>query len=285
MMNQQLVDYIKQQMQAGVSKDAVSKALTDAGWPPVDIADSMKAAEPAAAAGGAAASPAAAQATVNPSVAMGGTDPGPKADFAKPASGAGSGDKFFSKSASMQSVAAVPADDDEDHPSVKKFMAALIAMGAVILLLAGALAFVYFNLNGQLTAAQQAGGGNSAQFTALQAQVAQLTKDKGDLTAQLQPLSAENQELAAEVGFFASAGSGATSTNATVKGTLSGNASTTFSLLTPHNVKIIIANSKDAKVAAALTPLLNSTSTVTLGGTHAPVSVNFTVTSVNGAAL
>ena len=48
MQNQQLVDYIKQQLQGGVAKDAVKKALLEAGWPEADVAESMQAAAPAA---------------------------------------------------------------------------------------------------------------------------------------------------------------------------------------------------------------------------------------------
>jgi hypothetical protein len=48
---------------------------------------------------------------------------------------------------------------------------------------------------------------------------------------------------------------------------------------------VTIANSKDAKVAAALTPLVSSTSSVMLAGTHLPASLNLTVTSVNGNPL
>jgi hypothetical protein len=165
-------------------------------------------------------------------------------------------------------------------------MVTMIAMGAVILLLAGALVFVYFNLNSQLDAAQNGGAGTSGQVATLQQQVSQLNTEKTDLSTQVQTLTATNQELLTELGFFATAtGTSTVPVSATVKGMLSGNASTTFALTTPRNVKILVANSKDAKISAALTPLAGSTSTVTLGGTHPSGSPSFTVTSVNGTAL
>src|SRR5882724_4730935 len=104
MINQQLVDYIKQQLQAGVSKDVVRKALVDAGWPAADIDDSMKTgdsvASPAAAVS--TTSPAA-QPTINPMVAMGGVDPAVKRPLTVtgPAK-ASAGDKFFAQSPALQ---------------------------------------------------------------------------------------------------------------------------------------------------------------------------------------
>jgi cell division protein FtsL len=293
------VDYIKQQMQAGVPKDAVRKALGDAGWPPADVDDSIKGAEPAGGAGGAGAvqstgglggasvSRPAGQATVNPAVAMGGVDVTKKAMTSATGSPAASAsDKFFSKPA-VTAQASVD-DEDDEHPQVKKFMTIMIVMGVVILLLAGALAFVYFSLNGQLDAAHSGVTDNSAQLTALQQQVNQLTSEKSDLTAQTQALGTDNQVLLSELGFLVPASATSTAPMpATIKGTLSGNASTTFVLLTPRNVRIIVANSKDAKVSAALAPLaaVTSTGAVTLSGTHPVGSLNLTVTAVNGAAL
>jgi hypothetical protein len=46
MANQQLVDYIKQQMQLGVSKDAVKGVLAQAGWPEADVNEALAAALP-----------------------------------------------------------------------------------------------------------------------------------------------------------------------------------------------------------------------------------------------
>jgi hypothetical protein len=280
MINQQLVDYVKQQMQAGVSKDVVRKALGDAGWPPADVEDSLKAAEPA---GSNMMASTASQTTINPAVAMGGVDVVAKspAGGSSPAIGSSS-DKFFAKPA-----AASQTIKDGEHPSTKKFLVTMIAMGAVILLLAGALAFVYFNLNAQLDAAQSGNPGDPAQTVSLQQQVTQLTADKIELAAQTQTLTADNQAFLSEMGFFVPPASASSTAplSATVQGTLTGNASTTFALMTAHNVKVIVLNSKDAKVSAALTALASSTSTVTLAGTHPAGSLNLTVTAVNGAPL
>ena len=275
MINQQLVDYVKQQVQAGISKDAVRKALGDAGWPSADIDDSLKAAEPISEA--VAASPVS-QATINPAVAMGGVDV-----MTKSPTTSSSSDKFFAKPAATSQIS-----KDNEHSSTKKLMVTMIAMGVVILLLAGALAYVYFNLNSQLTAALTGNpGGDPTQTASLQQQVTQLTADKNELTTQKEAFGADNQVLLSELGFFVPPAS-ATSTapaSAIVKGTLFGNASTTFALMTAHNVRVVVLNSKDAKVAAALTPLVGSTSTVTLAGTHHAGSLNLTVTAVNGAPL
>lgn len=282
MINQQLVDYVKQQMQAGIAKDAVRKALSDAGWPPADVDDSLKAAEPVGAVqpSGMTGGMSAAQQTVNPVVAMGGME-----SSIKSSATVSSGDKFFSKPTASSRVDSDYDDEGEDHPQAKKFVISMAVMGAVILLLAGALAFVYFNLNGQLEAAQNGNSGEStAQLADLKQQVATLTAANSDLTARSQALDADNQDIASELGFFVPSVSTAP-ISSTAKGVLSGNASTTFALMTPHNVKITIFNSKDAKVSAALVPLSGATTTVILAGTHPAGSTNLTVTSVNGVAL
>lgn len=46
MANQQLVDYIKSQLGAGVSEEMVKNALKTAGWPDADVEDGVKAAKP-----------------------------------------------------------------------------------------------------------------------------------------------------------------------------------------------------------------------------------------------
>ena len=46
MANQQLIDYIKGQMMAGVSESDIRKILKDAGWPDADIEDGVKGAKP-----------------------------------------------------------------------------------------------------------------------------------------------------------------------------------------------------------------------------------------------
>jgi cell division protein FtsB len=45
MANQQLVDYIKGQLQAGVKDDDIKKVLKDAGWPDAEVLDGMSAAK------------------------------------------------------------------------------------------------------------------------------------------------------------------------------------------------------------------------------------------------
>lgn len=48
MANQQLVDYIKQQLQLGVSKEAIKTALSQVGWPEAEVNDAFIAAQPVA---------------------------------------------------------------------------------------------------------------------------------------------------------------------------------------------------------------------------------------------
>jgi hypothetical protein len=260
MQNQQLVDYVKQQMQGGVALDAIKKALLDAGWPAADVEDSIKAAVPA----GGAASPAATPLTVkkfDPAAAMGGTA----------IAGASAGVAAMSPKTTF-----FTDGPHEVQPKHSWGRVAVGVMAVVILILLGALAYVYYSLNGKVAAgAGQTASGADAQ--ALQDQLTKLAEDKNNLMTQTNALTADNQTLMGEVGFFTLSSS--TLVSSTVKGVIGSNAGG-YLLTTPHNILIAIKNSKDAKVDAALKPLLGQTAE--LSGTHRPGFAELTVTAVNG---
>lgn len=260
MVNQQLVDYVKQQTQAGVSKDAVRKALSDAGWPPADVDDSMKALDAVSIpASGAVAAAKPAATTIDPAAAMS------AGQAYSPAVSPMKTDKFFDETAV------------KDHGR-KTGMVPLIVMGAVIVLLLGALVYMYFSGSG---AVPQVASPDTAN---LAGQVQSLTADKSNLASQVETLTNDNQAYAAEVAFFAyPTGTSTADITGTIKGTLSGGGAVPYAVTTPHGLKAFVKNYKDAKVDAALKPLVGNVAE--LSGTHKPGSPDLTVTSVNGVSV
>ncbi len=214
MVNQQLTDYVKQQVQGGVQKDAIKKALLDAGWPAADVDDSVNAA-------GAAASPAAAAQTFNPAAVMSGGK-----SAAEPMQAAGKGASFFSSGPKTEAV-----------KTGKSGKTAHYIMGCVILILLGALSYLYLTSN----RAPASGGSSGADVQALNTQIQQLTADKSSLNGQLTDLSAANQALAGELGFFATSTS-----SSTVQGVLSGTAGA-YTVTTPHGIAVSLKYAKSAK--------------------------------------
>lgn len=245
MVNQQLADYIKQQLQGGVAKDAVKKALLDAGWPAQDVDDSMGSA-------GSAASPV--KETINPAVAMGGNDTKNVAAVAPAA-----GSKFFA-----------------DTPGAEKSGGSklpIIILSAVIVILLGALGYVYWSFSNRAPAATPEAAANpSADTQALDAQIQQLTSDKTALTSQVAALTSTNQGLTDEFNFFSGSG------EITVTGKVSVT-SGTYYVTTPHNIVVSIKNSKDTKVIADLKSLVGQTAMVK--GTRTAGTLTLTMTSVS----
>ena len=268
MQNQQLVDYIKQQLQGGVQKDAVRKALLDAGWPQADVDDSMKTAEPASATVGASAS---AQTAFNPSAAMsvgGGSSALPDV---KP---------FASAKSNLDSFTPASADEEADKPRHSWSRIGMSVMAAVIVILLGALVYVYYSLNGRVTTASGESATITSQLSDMQQQVAKLTNDNAGLTTQVATLTADNQVLSDEALFFSPDKDMAA--DYTISGMI-GSASGVFTLTTAHHILITVKNSKDAKVVSALTPLVGQNASLT--GKRKPGVPELTVSAVNGAVL
>jgi hypothetical protein len=262
MVNQQLVDYIKQQIQGGVTRDAIKKALLDAGWPTADVEDSMKAADPVAE------SQPAASSKIDTMAAMGGgAATGSVVAASSPLQG--SSTKFFSEPGA---VVEQPA-----HGS----RIAMIVMGALIVILLATLGYIYFSLNGKVSSVNGTAAITASEGQALRAQVTQLTADKDALTGQVTALTEQSQGYAEEVAFAVNTGS-TTDVSATIRGTVSGTTSAYF-LTTAHGLKISIKNSKDARVDAGLKPLVGQGAILT--GTHRPGVMDLTIATINGAEL
>jgi hypothetical protein len=261
MVNQQLVDYIKQQIQGGVTKDAIKKALLDAGWPTADVEDSMKAADSTAAAQPAASS------KIDTMAMMGGATAGAAVAASSPLQK--SETKFFSEpGASIEQPA---------HGS----RIAMIVMGALIVILLATLGYIYFSLNGKVSSINGTVAVTASEGEALRAQVTQLAADKDALTGQVNTLTEQNQVFAEEVAFAANTGT-TTDVSVTLRGTVSGSTSAYF-LTTAHGLKVAIKNSKDARVDAGLKPLVGQNAVLT--GTHRPGVMDLTIATINGAEL
>ncbi len=160
----------------------------------------------------------------------------------------------------------------------------------LILGLGGLSGFLYFQNSG-LTGKIAALGNTSAdvvsRVASLTGQVKALDASNTTLAAQVASLTTENEILRTNLSFAAipPASSGAPSSETvSISGELTAGKSL-YTLTTSYGVVVFVQNTKIAKVDAALKPLVNSTSSVMLTGTHVPGSQYITVTAVNGSAV
>lgn len=174
------------------------------------------------------------------------------------------------------------------HPE-KKGRGMMIVGIVIIVALVGAAGYLLFenmSLAGQISSLNGTSSGVSSQISDLNNQISNMVASNTALMARVETLTAQSADLAANLSFVAipsGTAQGATST-VTVSGKLAGGKAVD-TLTTPYGVIIYVANSKDAKVSAALTPLVNGTNTVQLTGTHVIGSPNLTVTAVNGTPV
>lgn len=203
--------------------------------------------------------------------------------------------KFFDKkpASTEHGNAAVMAGGASEYPPKAKGGKVMKIIEAVVIVgLAALSGFLYFQ-NGALSAKVNGLGGQSAdvasQISNLTAQVQSFTTSDANLNAQVASLTAENADMEANLSFVAvpvtdsSSVAVATTTTTQVSGVLRGGGSALYVVTTSYGVKVYVKNSSDAKVSAALTPLIGDN--VQLSGTHLVGSANLTVTSVNGLSL
>jgi hypothetical protein len=346
MIQESIVEYINAQMKLGVSRDTIKTTLTGAGWVAADVEDTLKKIESAKMAQPIAtvattpsispsiASSPAAKPIVSP-VSMGSNaNPAPQtirvSDLVSSSTSTSPVMKPTvtpaSKSpltVSTPAIAAMPAGTKTkdtfqaaSYPGATKphgshgAIITDIVLAVIIVAVGGFAGFLYVqnnSLNAQLNSLNGQSSGVNSQLSSLQAEVAASTTA---LTAQVSSLTAETQELQTELSFFAvptSTTPGSTST-ATISGTVSAG-KIGYIITTAYGAKIYIANSKVAKVAAALAPLMatatstapasasstaSSTPTVIPAapataaqfmGTYTPGADSIILTEVNGAAL
>ncbi len=302
-------------MKAGIPREAIKTTLVTAGWVAADVEDSLKKVEgalkPAAPAGMAPASampaaggampstrPAATPGSFSPSTMGTGMGGGPKAikvsDLVSSvgAGAPGGAAKIGSLAAAGSAMgsmasAAKPLNLKTEKKPGGHVMT--IVFVVIIVLLAGLSGYLYFqnsNLSAQVASLGGQSAGVTAQIASLSGQVQALDASNTALAASVASLTAQNLDLATNLSFAAlpELVSGATTTTVSISGHLTGGKSS-FALTTTYGVVIYVSNAKDAKVIAALNPLLTSTSPVTLAGTHTAGSQYLSVTAVNGAPL
>jgi outer membrane murein-binding lipoprotein Lpp len=285
MANQQLVDYIKGQTVAGVSEPDIKKILKDAGWPDADVEDGLKGAK------GLASQPVV-QSAVSPTVTS----------VSKPMEPVKSEPKKESASfdfmtnpggmASMSSAGPVKESKPKDSKPLsmasdvaapsggKSSMLPWIVAGVAIVAMLGIGVYFYLqnsSLSSQadtLTAANSALSSELAALKGTPANVDELNAAKTDAA-----------EANSELGLFVIP-TVATGTPPTTpfdfKGTV-GTAKSAYTLTTAKGIVFSVKNSKDAKVEAALKPLVGTMAE--LAGTHIPGAFDFTLITLNGAAL
>ena len=169
----------------------------------------------------------------------------------------------------------------------KKTMIVYGVLGALVLIFGGGAAYLFMqnnSLSSQVGTVKGQSATVASQLSSLSAQVGTLTSSDTVLAANVAALTSANQELATELLFYAAPlGTAPTTTPITVTGSLGLNAAKNYFVTASYGGKVFVANSKVGMVAAALSPLVGS-STV-LAGTIVPGSDAMTVTSVNGNAI
>ncbi len=308
MVQPQLVDYIASQVKLGVSRDAIKSALVGAGWMEIDIEDTLKKIE-----GGAAAPASASAKPASLSASAATTSSGASPKGAEPQSvrvsdliaASGSATSFLSKGQASSGknkfdVAAKPTEPQKlsmkndiaaaaDPPSKKGLIVKIV--GAVLIAgFAGAAGYFYYQNTGlSAEIAKLSGESNNvnAQLSSLMNQVQAMSASNTALTGQISSLMEENQTLLGNLSFAAvpplSSGNAATET-VSIAGALR-NVKSSYELTTPYGVLVVVQNSKDPGVDAALKPLLGTATSVALTGTHIPGSQYLVVTAINGASL
>lgn len=267
MINQQLVDYIKQQLQLGVSKEGIKNTLITSGWPEADVSEAMASLEPKAAAP--AAAPAASQVTSDifqPKTEFAKTEAAAPAEPAKKSEPVAFEKNIESYADPIASSAMATA-----HPRGKMLLLAFGTLALILLLAAGYLYMENASLDADVVSANQMNNALSRDHAAL-------VEEKGSLAGQLAALTEENESLHAHLSFLL--GSGTTTVKTTIRGTLNGDEKTPYTLVTASGLTVNLRNYRDPRVLPMIQSLLGNGSQLTLE--HAPGSRDAVIVAVNG---
>lgn len=298
MVNQQLFDYVKSQLQVGVGKDVIKNTLLESGWAEADVIEAMKQAGVAQAAHAATTGSVKLPDGKGPGVSGGPTSTTggvtvtndifqPKNEPAfDPKVTAGPAFKSQPAIASGKSTGPVLAGAAASVSYGGNKLSGsfvTIALGLGFVVCAGAAIFFFMqksDLAGQLAPLEAA----RTEADGLKQQLAAVQQEKEGLATQVTQLQQSNTALANDLAIFKvpdGTAPGAVG-NIVVTGVLR-QEGTQFVVFTPNEVIVVVKNSKDAKVAAALQALVSNT--VTVSGDHTIGSREITVTTVNGAAI
>ncbi|OGY98980.1 MAG: hypothetical protein A2945_04005 [Candidatus Liptonbacteria bacterium RIFCSPLOWO2_01_FULL_52_25] len=287
MANQQLVDYIKAQLVAGVGKEAVRAQLEQAGWGKGDIEESFKSTETVIPTVSVPVSPARenivdkgtkiTQGTISVSDLI----PNSQLDMAPVVS------VKTSPAKEEQKVSPERAMSTSIHVPKLHVSIAVIVLAIVAVALGGGGVYFYMQGRDLQEKSMTLGAANDAmmaQVASLNTQVADLTASGNDLKAQVQAITSEKGELAKNLSFFLAPAGASTPVSVVAKGALSGGEKVLYALTLSNGIRLSVVNSKDAKVDAAF-KALTSTSSVEISGTHVPGFRDVTVTAVNGTSV
>ena len=323
MVQDSLVEYISSQVKLGVGRDAIKASLTGAGWQASDVDDTFKkidggpSAQPVASASSKptsafpatgmsskandlpmirvsdlisaspTASPAAKPATVSPSAGK------PTATTTPVSSAPASmmAKAFPQKAASTVDLKSMSVASSSPVGSSLKTGSGLmmkIVLIAVAVVFAGLAGFFYWQnttLAGKVASLNAMSSDVTGKMAALNSQVAAFTASTTALTASVDTLTAQSNQLSLELSFYAvpPGGSAANIGPVTLSGTISGGGKAAYALTTSYGTKVYVQNSKDAKVIAALGPVVGTS--IELAGTYIQGSQNITATAVNGTPL
>ncbi|MFH1246155.1 MAG: hypothetical protein V1489_00035 [Candidatus Liptonbacteria bacterium] len=277
MVNQQLQDYVNEQLKVGVSKEAIRGALIEAGWQEKDVNEAMRivpavrpmvdAVKPMAPA--IKVSSPGSVSSLNISAVKASASPITVAKSVEPMSFGSSSFNAIGFSAPMAKT-----------PGGGKHRLVDIVMGLLILVLAAtATAFFIQNMNltKQGTIFQT---DRDAALSSASDLRQQLEKIRGDMDV----LRADNRDLTEQMSIFASTqASGVEQID--VQGMLVGpaTASGLFTLQTSKGIMLSLKNSRDANVSKLLEPYLNKVLAIT--GMHAVGSKEITITAINGTEV
>ncbi len=281
MINPQLVEYYTAQLKLGAGKNEIKDALLNAGWSAADVEDSINGAE-------------------TPPQKI--TPPREITEAQKAGATISVSDLVPSSQFTVASVAAAatraPTRDADKAGSEKKSLAMPklhassllpVILGVVAVICAGGAIYFYIQNRGlqdKLSALGVGSDATNAKVADLNSQIANLNKSLDGLKSQISSLNGKNAELLQDLSFFAApASSGTAALGAAAvnfKGMVSGGKAQ-YALVNADGVKIVVANSKDVKVDAALKPLVGQDAEIQ--GTHNPGSNSVTVVSVNGASV
>jgi len=290
MANQQLGDYIKQQLGGGVTVEVVKQALVQAGWPAADVDEAIATASTARPAE----QPKVAPVGPGPTTTASPAGPAVKAPAGTPStrdvvltgSGGAFGDGNEPVFKATPKVApagvAIKTTTTAAGPGQAASWSRFILPGVLVFIIIVLAAFLYlqFSSSSGLTAQMNQ---LTAERDTLKIQVAGLTKKQADTDTQLQSLTSDNQELSNELSIFTNPRLlSVTSTEQVpvdIMGTLTGSTTTQYFITTKRGIVLYVKNYKDPGVAGALAPLAGTA--VKLTGTHLIQSQDITVTRVN----
>lgn len=161
-------------------------------------------------------------------------------------------------------------------------------LGILMVLFGGAAVFFFFanqGLASQLASLNSQSNGVSTQLTQLQGQLSASTTA---LQADVQSMTQANAALALNLSFYVVPPGGQATTTFTtaLSGTVSGGGKYSYVITTQYGAKIIVANSKDARVVTLLQPLVGETGTpVQFAGNYTPGVTSIILTAVNGVSV